>query len=127
MIRVMIADDHREFRLALRLFLRSSGNIELVGEASNGRDAVRCVRHLQPDVLVMDISMPKMNGLAATREIVALAVETRIILITSYRDALIRQEVMAAGAHGYVPKELLLEQLLLAIETVHQGGQFFLE
>ena len=127
MIRVAIADDHREFRLALRLLLRTFKEIELVCEASSGRGAVECVQHHRPDVLVMDVSMPEVDGFTATRQIVGLSAATRVILMTAYQDKLILKQAVAAGAHGFLPKDKLLESLLLAIKTVHEGQPFFLD
>ena len=83
MIRVALADDSPEMRVTLRLLLRLSKNIELVCETSNGQEAVDCVKRLQSDVLVMDIHMPILNGFEATKEIVDLAVPTRVILIST--------------------------------------------
>ena len=105
MIRVAIVDDHPEMRVALRILMSLSKDIELVYEASNGQEAVDCVRRLQPDVLVMDIHMPVLDGFAATKQITDLSLPTRVILISSYKGSFIARQAAAAGAHGYVPKD----------------------
>lgn len=127
MIRVAIADDHPEMRVALHLLLSLSKEIELVCEASNGQEAVECVKSLQPDVLVMDISMPVLNGFEATRQIIELAVPTRVILISLQIGSFIVMQAIAAGAQGFVPKDNVAKQLPLAIETVYRGETFFVE
>src|SRR5688572_7670207 len=126
MIRVAIADDHPEMRLALRLLLKLFTDVELVCETSNGQEAVDCVRRLQPDVLVMDIHMPVLDGLAATKQIVDLTVPTRVILISSLIGRLVARKAAAAGAQGFVPKDDLGTFLLPAIEAVHRGETFFM-
>jgi DNA-binding NarL/FixJ family response regulator len=126
-IRVAIADDHAELRLALRLLLNIHKDIEIVCETSNGQEAVDCVKHLQPDVLVMDIQMPVLDGFRATRQITDLSVSTRVILMSTYRGHIIAREASAAGARGFVPKDHIAEWLHTAIETVHQGDVFFIE
>src|SRR5919106_2901942 len=125
MIRIAIADDHPEMRLALRLLLKLFTDVELVYEASNGQEAVDCVRRLQPDVLVMDIHMPVLDGFAATKQITDLSLPTRVILISSYKGSFIARQAAAAGAHGYVPKDDVPASLLPAIETVYRGETFF--
>jgi DNA-binding NarL/FixJ family response regulator len=125
MIRIAIADDHPEMRLALRLLLKLFTDVELVCETSNGQEAVDCVRRLQPDVLVMDIHMPVLDGLAATKQIVALRVPTRVILISSLIGRLVARKAAAAGAQGFVPKDDLGTFLLPAIEAVHRGETYF--
>ena len=125
MIRVAIADDHPEMRVVLRLLLRLSTDIELVCEASNGQEAVDCVQHLQPDVLVMDIHMPVLDGLAATRQIVDLRVPTGVILVSSHAGSSISMQAIAAGAQGFVPKDNVPASLLPAIAAVHRGETFF--
>lgn len=127
MIRVALADDHREMRVALRLLLSLSKNIDLVGEVENGQEAVDCAIHLQPDVLVMDIRMPGLNGIEATKQIIELGLPTRVILISLYIGSFIAQQAAAAGARGFVIKDNVARQLLLAIEAVHQGETFFVE
>src|SRR5688500_9893343 len=124
MIRVAIADDHSEMRVTLRLLLSLSKEIEIVCMASNGQEAVDCVRRLQPDVLVMDIHMPVLDGLAATKQIVALRVPTRVILISSLIGRLVARKAAAAGAQGFVPKDDLGTFLLPAIEAVHRGETY---
>jgi DNA-binding NarL/FixJ family response regulator len=127
MIRVAIADDHTEMRVALRLLLNISKDIEIVCETSNGQEAVDCVKRLQPDVLVMDIHMPVLDGLEATKQITDLSISTRVILMSTYRGTIIAREAATVGARGFVPKDHLTESLRTAIETVHRGEVFFME
>jgi DNA-binding NarL/FixJ family response regulator len=127
MIRVAIADDHPEMRVALRLLLSMNKEIEIVCVTSNGQEAVDCVKRLQPDVLVMDIHMPVLDGFAATKQITDLSVPTRVILISTDTGNVIVRQAAAAGAKGFVPKDDVAKLLLLAIETVQRGETFFVE
>lgn len=127
MIRVAIADDHPEIRVALRLLLNLSNSIEIICESSNGQEAVDCVKRLEPDVLVMDIRMPVLDGFEATRQIADLSVNTRVILMSSYRGTTVAEEAASVGAQGFLPKDVLAESLLNAIEVVHRGESFFVE
>jgi DNA-binding NarL/FixJ family response regulator len=127
MIRVALSDDSPEMRVTLRLLLGLSENIEVVCVTSNGQEAVDCVKNLQPDVLVMDIRMPMLNGFEATRQIIVLEVPTRVILISSDLGSFIVKKAAAVGAKGFVPKENVVALLVRAIETVHRGGLFFAE
>src|SRR4030095_2406728 len=127
MIRVAIADDHAELRLAVRLLLSIFKDIKVICEASNGQEAVDCVKHLHPDVLVMDIQMPVLNGFEAAKHIVELSVPTRVILMSTNKGMIIAREAAAVGARGFVPKDNIAERLHTAIETVHHGEVFFME
>ena len=127
MIRVALSDDSPEMRVTLRLLLRLSENIELICITGNGQEAVDCVKRLQPDVLVMDIRMPVLNGFEATKQIMELAVPTRVILISSDLGSFVARKAAAFGAKGFVPKDDVAELLVLAIENVHQGKPFFKE
>ena len=127
MIRVALSDDSSEMRVTLRLLLGLSENIEVVCETSNGQEAVDCVKRLQPDVLVMDIRMPVLNGFEATKEITDLSVPTRVILISTEVGSFVTRKAAAVGAKGFVPKDDVVELLVRAIETVHRGEQFFME
>jgi len=127
MIRVAIADDHAEMQVALRLLLSFSADVEVVGAVGNGQEAVECVKQLQPDILVMDIQMPVLDGLEATRQITRLAVPTRVILISIYRGSYIVRQARAAGAKGFLPKDDLPISLRQAVKAVHQGEEFFVE
>ena len=125
MIRVAIADDHPEMRVALQLLLSLSSAMEIVCVTSNGQEAVDCVKQIQPDVLVMDIHMPVLDGFEATKQIAGLSFPTRVILISTYIGHLFDMEAAAVGASGYIPKDDLPALLLSAIETVHRGELFF--
>ena len=127
MFRVAVAEDHAELRTALRLLLGLSEDIEVVFEAENGLEVIGLVQQHRPDVLVMDIRMPLLNGLAAVKQIVGLSLPTRIILISSLEGPGVIQEAMAAGAHGFVHKADVVKLLRTAIETVYHGGRFFPE
>jgi DNA-binding NarL/FixJ family response regulator len=125
-IRIAIAEDHPEMRLVLGLLVRFYADLELVCEVSNGQEAVDCARRLQPDLLVMDIRMPVLDGLAATKQILEAAPGTKVILISSDVGKYVDSKVAGAGAHGYVPKDLLAKELYRAIRAVHSGDIFFL-
>lgn len=127
MIRVALADDHPELRLALRLLLRLSDEMELVCETSNGQEALDCVINLQPDVLVIDIQMPVLDGLAATKQIIDVALPTRVLIISLTRGSFIARKAADAGAKGFLAKDDLATYLLPAIEAVHRGELFFME
>jgi DNA-binding NarL/FixJ family response regulator len=127
MIRVAIADDHPEMRVALRLLLTISTEIEIVCVTSNGQEAVDCVKRLQPDVLVMDVHMPVLDGFGATKQITDLSVPTRVILMSTDTGIFIVRQAATVGAKGFVPKDKVAKLLLLAIETVQRGELFFME
>lgn len=127
MIRVGIADDHDELRTALRLLLALSKEIDVVFEAANGFEVVDLVRQHRPDILVMDIYMPELNGFSAARQISDLSLPTRIILISTMEGFDIYHKAKAEGARGFVPKSELIDRLHEAIITVCQGDLFFPE
>jgi DNA-binding NarL/FixJ family response regulator len=127
MLRVALAEDHAELRTTIRMFLGLLENIEVVFEATNGREAIVGIQQHQADVLVMDIMMPELNGLAAAKEIADLSLPTRVVLISTLQGIAAEQAAMAAGAHGFVCKDDLIQLLPVAIETVAQGGRFFTE
>jgi DNA-binding NarL/FixJ family response regulator len=127
MIRVAIAEDHPEMRVALRLLLRLAKDMEIVCEAANGQEAVDCVKQFQPDVLVMDIQMPVMDGWAATRQIFALGLPTRVLLISLDRGRYIASKAAEVGARGFLSKDYLATSLLPAVRAIYQGGNFFEE
>jgi len=127
MIRVALSDDSPEMRVTLRLLLRLSNNIELVCETDNGRDALECVKRLQPDVLVMDIHMPVLDGFAATKQITNLSVPTRVILISTYIGKFVARQAATVGAKGFVPKDDVAKSLMPAIEAVYRGETFFVD
>ena len=125
MIRVAIAEDHSEMRVVLRLLIRLSVDMELIWEAVNGREALDNVQRLPPDVLVMDIQMPLMDGWMATKKIVALGLQTQVILISGYVGGYIATKSAEVGARGFIIKDNLAERLPLAIKAVARGETFF--
>jgi DNA-binding NarL/FixJ family response regulator len=127
MIRVALADDHPEVRLALRLLLRLAEQMEVVCVASSGQEALDCVVTLQPDVLVIDIQMPELDGFSVTKQIVELSLPTRILIVSLTRGSFIARKAAEMGAKGFLAKDDLAVYLLPAIEAVHRGELFFRE
>ena len=127
MIRVAIADDHAEMQVALRLLLSTSEDVEVVCAAGGGQEAVDCAKQLQPDILVMDIQMPGLDGLEATKQIVSLELPTRVILISIFRGSFMVKQAQAAGAKGFLPKDDLAISLRQAVKDVHRGEEIFVE
>ncbi|MDR7361562.1 response regulator transcription factor [Nocardioides marmoribigeumensis] len=120
-VRVALVDDHRLVRVGLRSLLESTTGFVVVGEAGDGREAVDLVASVAPDVVLMDLSMPDVDGIAATRAIAAAHPEVRVLVLTSFTDRARVQEVLAAGATGYVLKDCEPEELLAAIRAAARG------
>ena len=123
-LRVLLADDHVTVRHGLKLLIDSEPDMEVICEASDGESAVRQAIALEPDVVVMDISMPGMNGLAATRALKASWPEAVIVTLTRHGDEAYLQELLRAGVNGYVLKRSAPTELLQAIRSVASGGQY---
>jgi two-component system response regulator NreC len=123
-IRVLVADDHTIVREGVRLLLEAQPDIEVVGEASDGAEAVARVRELHPDLVVMDIQMPNWNGLQATRAIKEEFPQMHVLALTMYESDEYFFQMLAAGASGYILKKAASTDLLTAIRAVHQGDVF---
>jgi DNA-binding NarL/FixJ family response regulator len=120
-VRVLIVDDDDLMRAGLRAVLSSDDSIEVVGEAADGRDGVDRARRLQPDVVLMDVRMPHLDGVAATRQIVASAPPSRILILTTFEDDDYVFGALTAGASGFLLKRTKPEQLISAIHTIAAG------
>lgn len=124
-ISVLLVDDHTVVRQGLKALLRPEEDIEVIGEAENGRVAVQMARKTPPDVVVMDVAMPLLNGLEATRQILKSAPNTKILVLTSYGDDDCVQQMTEAGVSGYLLKQTAANDLLKAIREVQKGNAFF--
>jgi len=123
-IRLLLADDHAVVRSGLRLLLEAQPDMAIVGEAENGADAIRRAGELAPDVVLMDIEMPGMNGIEATRRIKAQSPATAVLALTMYEDDQYFFEMLRAGASGYVPKRAAPDELVSAIRAAGRGEVF---
>jgi two-component system, NarL family, response regulator NreC len=120
-IRLMLVDDHDVVRTGLKSFLQTQNGLEVIAEANSGELAVQLVQSEKPDVIVMDIAMPEMDGLEATRRIKACCPESRVLALTVHADQQYFFEMLAAGADGYVTKQVAAEELVEAIRSVAAG------
>lgn len=120
-IRVLIADDHAMVRQGLRTFLDLHDEIEVVGEAANGLEVVEQAHHLRPDVILMDLVMPKLDGVEALRQIRALNLNTQVLVLTSFTEDDKVFPAIAAGATGYLLKDVSPDDLIRAIQAAHRG------
>ena len=123
-IRVFIVDDQQMFREGLRAMLAADPEIEVVGEAENGRAALKLVRDAKPDVVVMDVSMPDLNGIEATHQIKGLVPNVRVIALSAYSDRRFVSRMLEAGASGYILKEGAFDELVRAIRNVAAGMDY---
>lgn len=121
MIRVMLVDDHRLFREGLRNLLATRPDVQVVGEAQDGRDAVSLVAELEPDLVIMDVAMPGLNGVEATRQIRSQHRDRRVLALSMHSDWPYVTRMLEAGATGYVLKEAAFEELAAAMATVLAG------
>jgi DNA-binding NarL/FixJ family response regulator len=124
-IRILIADDHGIVRKGLRLQLEQNSDFEVVGEATDGREAVRMAEELTPDVVIMDIAMPNLNGIQATTQLVKKNPQMGVIMLSMYSDETYLMRTLAAGAKGYLLKDNADVDLNRAVQVVAQGKPFF--
>ena len=124
MVRVCLADDHAVVRDGLRMLLDAQPDIEVVGEASNGRDAIRLAKKLRPDMVILDVAMPELNGIEAAEKIHTLDPTIRIIILSMYSTKEHIFRALKAGASGYLLKESAASELLTAIRTVSGGRRY---
>lgn len=123
-IRVFLADDHAVVREGLRLLIEANGDIVVVGEAADGRETVRLVKHLQPDVVVMDITMPELNGIDAARRIREASDSTEIVVLSMHASTEYISQALRAGAKGYLLKESAGKEVAKAIRAAHAGKRY---
>jgi DNA-binding NarL/FixJ family response regulator len=124
-ITVLLVDDHKDIRTELRKLLEAESDIHVVGEAADGKQAVDMAKKFRPSVVVMDISMPKLNGLEATRQILQGLPATRVLICSAYSDMAYVERAMEVGAAGYIIKLTAPEVLVPAIRAVQKGETFF--
>ncbi len=120
-IRILLADDHAMVRQGFRMILSSQADMEIVGEAGNGREAVEQAEKLQPDIVVMDVAMPELNGIEATRRLAASSPRTRVLALSMHKDSVYVREILRAGARGYLLKDSIGSDLLAAVRAVARG------
>jgi DNA-binding NarL/FixJ family response regulator len=125
MIRVLLADDQSLVRAGFRMILRAEPDVDVVGEAGNGREAVELARELQPDVVLMDIRMPELDGIEATRRVTALTPAPRVLVLTTFDLDEYVYESLRAGASAFLLKDAPEQQLVAAVRVVADGGSLF--
>src|SRR5689334_16434017 len=123
-LRILLADDHETLRAGLKMIVNAQADMEVVGEAGDGRTAVACAEELLPDVVVMDVSMPHLNGLKATEKLKQLCPRVHVLALTRHTDDAYLQQILRAGASGYVLKQSPPAELLRAIRAVVAGGKY---
>jgi len=124
-ISVLLVEDHNVVRQGLRSLLTAEDDVQVVGEARNGRDAIQLVKKLRPEVVVMDIAMPLLNGVEATRQILRLFPAMKVLILSAHSEDEYVEQATEAGAAGYVLKESAANVLVKAIRDVHRGGRYF--
>jgi DNA-binding NarL/FixJ family response regulator len=123
-LRIVLAEDHETVRQGIKLLVNSQADMEVIGEAGNGEIAVKKVQELAPDIIVMDISMPELNGLKATKRIRQVSPKTKILTLTRHTDDGYLQQLIKAGANGYVLKQSAPTELINAIRAVCSGNSY---
>lgn len=122
--RILLADDHSIVRQGFRMILSAQPDMEVIGEASNGREAVEQSAALQPDVIVMDVSMPELNGIEATRRIAETTPRARVLALSMHRDSVYVREILRAGARGYLLKDAQESDFLAAVRAIAKGDGY---
>ncbi len=126
-IRVLIAEEHGAVRRGLRLLLDFEKDIEVIGEVTSGREAVEFARKHKPSTILIDISIPELDGIEATRQILRVLPDTKVLIISSEADEYKVEDALASGAHGYIAKTSSLLEVPDAIREIHKGNSFVRE
>jgi two-component system, NarL family, response regulator NreC len=120
-IHILLADDHAVVRQGFKMILAAQADMEIVGEAGNGREALDLAGQLQPDVIVMDVAMPELNGIEATRRIADVSPRSRVLALSMHKDSVYVREILRAGARGYLLKDSIASDLLAAVRAIARG------
>jgi DNA-binding NarL/FixJ family response regulator len=120
-IHILLADDHAVVRQGFKMILAAQPDMEIVGEAGNGREALDLAGQLQPDVIVMDVAMPELNGIEATRRVADLSPRSRVLALSMHKDSVYVREILRAGARGYLLKDSISSDLLAAVRAIARG------
>ena len=123
-IRILLADDHAVVRQGFKMILGAQPDFEIVGEAGNGREAIELAETLGPDVVVMDVAMPELNGIEATRRLCAASPRTRVLALSMHKDSVYVREILRAGARGYLLKDAIDRDLLDAVRAIARGDGY---
>ena len=124
MIKVVLVDDHQLVRTGIKMILEGTQDIQIVGEAQSGEEAVTLVKEIRPDVVLMDISMPGMGGLEATRKLLKADPKLKIVVLSVHVEEPFPSRFLKVGAAGYLTKDCAVEEMLAAITTVYRGGRY---
>jgi DNA-binding NarL/FixJ family response regulator len=124
-IRILLADDHAVVRQGFKMILAEQPDMEISGEAANGREAVELAEKIKPDVVVMDVAMPELNGIEATRRLAASVPHTRVLALSMHKDSVYVREILRAGARGYLLKDSPAQDMLAAVRAV-AGGEGYI-
>lgn len=120
-IRILLADDHSVVRQGFKMILGAQSDMEIVGEAGNGREAVELAAELKPDVVVMDVAMPELNGIEATRRLAETVPHARVVALSMHKDSVYVREILRAGARAYLLKDSVAGDLVSAVRAVARG------
>jgi len=123
-IKILLADDHTIVRQGLKLILAAHADLEVIGEAANGREAVELAQKLKPDMVLMDVAMPELNGIEATRRMVAANSRLKVLVLSMHKEAVYVREILRAGARGYILKDAIDTELLNAVRSVAKGDGY---
>jgi len=123
-VRILLADDHTIVRQGLKLILSAHADLEVIGEAANGREAVELADKLRPDVVLMDVQMPELNGIEATRKMAAAHPRIRILVLSMHKESVYVREILKAGARGYILKDAIDTELLNAVRSLARGDGY---
>jgi len=123
-IRILLADDHVLVRQGFKMILSAQPDMQIVGEAANGRETVEQCEKLQPDLVLMDVTMPELNGIEATRRIATASPRTRVLALSMHKDAVYVREILRAGARGYLLKDSAEADLIAAVRSVAKGEAY---
>src|SRR5215467_2384925 len=123
-IRILLAEDHAVVRQGFKLILGAQHDMEIVGEAGNGREAIELAEKLRPDVAVVDVAMPELNGIEATRRMAETAPRTRVLALSMHKDSVYVREILRAGARGYLLKDSIDTDLISAVRAVAKGDGY---